>query len=51
MDEFSFRDPEGHAYVSAPCGDFVEESLRFADVASVGRGGSCDQEVVDLGDH
>ena len=51
MDEFSLGDREGDAYVPALCGDCIEESLQFADVASVGRGGHGDQKVVDVGDH
>jgi len=51
MDELSFWDQEGHAYVPPPCGDCIEETLQPADVAPVGRRGYCDREVVDLRNH
>ena len=51
MDELSFWDREGHAYVSAPSGDCIDESLQFANVASVGRAGYGDRKIVDVRDH
>jgi len=51
MDELSLWDREGHAYVPAPCGDCIEESLQSADVASVGGGGYGDREIVDVRNH
>jgi len=51
VDELGFWDREGHAYVPAHCGDCIEKSLQFADVASVGRGGHGDREIVDVRAH
>jgi len=50
MDELSFRDREGHAYAPAPCGDCIEKALQPMDVASVGRRGYSDREIVDVRD-
>ena len=51
VDEFGFWDREAHTEILAPPGDGSAESSQFADVASVGRGGHTDREVVDVGDH
>jgi len=51
VDELSLWNRAGHAYDTAPCGDCIEESLQFADVASVGRRGYSDREIVNVRDH
>jgi len=50
MDELSFWDREGHAYVPASCGDCTEKTLQPADVAPVGRRGHHDGGIVDVRD-